>query len=92
MTYPKIEEYRNELRSKLFDPMSPHETAELRRFYYSDQFSEMIGERPSPETFALLNMFLAERVPPDISEPFLMRYVCEQVVMRTVRDPGKTIQ
>ena len=92
MMYPRVERYRDAVRAVTFCPMSALEIAELRRFYYSEHFSDMIGERPSPEVFALLDMFLSERVPPDVSERFILRYVCEEVVRRGLGSSGNTIQ
>ena len=92
ITHSRIEQYRMEIRAKAFTPMSRSEIEELRQVYYSSEFAEMIGGRPSPQTFALLDMFLSEEVPPDVSEPFVMGYVCEEIMFRNTASRGQTVQ
>ena len=92
MEFPRVERYRKELRSRVFRQMSDLELAQVAAIYRSPEYREMIGAYPSSETVALLEMFLTERVPPDVSEEFIMRYVVEEVVRRGAMTSGKTVQ
>ena len=90
--YSRVEKYRKEIQAKDFKQMSGWEVEELRKVYYFSEFAEMIGDRPSPETYALLDMFLSEKVPPEVSETFITLYVCEEIILRNMAPPGRTIQ
>lgn len=65
---------------------------ELQRFYRSPAFFEILGGNPSSEIIALLDILLAEKLPPDIAEPFIMRYVFEALVLRNAMASYRTIQ
>ena len=80
--YRQVEKYRAELRQKGFQPLSPEENIELKRFYHSAEFERMLGGKVSREIQALLDMFLAEKAPPEVAEPFIIRYVCEKLTGR----------
>ena len=55
--------------------------AELRRRGAEAHHSSAIeGIHPTPELEALFAMFLEERVPPDVSGPYVDRYVMERIV------------
>ena len=51
-----------------------------RRGTNAHQSSAIEGIHPTPELEALFTMFLEERVPPDVSGPYVHRYVMERIV------------
>ena len=80
-SFPVIEGYRQELRSQSFGRVDNVGMVELRRNSADAHQSSVIeGIHPTPEVAALFTMFLEERVPPKVSELYVMRYVREQLV------------
>ena len=80
-SFPVIEQYRKELRAQTFERVDDAGTVKLRRNSIDAHQSSVIeGIQPPPEVEALFDMFLEERVPPHISEWYVMRYVTEQLV------------
>ncbi len=80
-SFPVIEQYRNKLRDQTFERLDDAGMVKLRRdSANAHQNSAIAGIHPPPEVKALFDMFLEERVPPHISEPYVMRYVTEQLV------------
>lgn len=89
MAFPRVERYRKELRGLTFCRMSDRELEEVSAIYRSPEYQDMIGGCPSSETLALLKMLLADRVPPDVSEEIIMRYVVEEVVRAALFFPER---
>ena len=72
--FPTIDRYRAELRAMPFPRVDDAGMIELcRRGSNAHQSSAIEGIRPTPELEALFTMFLDERVPPDMSGPYVHR-------------------
>ena len=82
MRFPRVERYRADIQKKAFRRLSNSEASELRNFYHSHEFNLSLGGGLSPETFAFLDMLISEKVPPDVSTPVILQYVCEELVLR----------
>jgi len=81
MKFPVIERYRAELLASGFVPLDDAALEELRQAEAEMHHSNAIeGIHPSPETAALFEMLLEIRVPPDVSQPFVKRYLKERIV------------
>lgn len=87
-----LERYRQELRTKSYCALSIQEAAEIKAFYHSSEFSELLGEQPSAEIYALLDMLLSERVPPDTMNEYILRYVRKEAVLRNTLPFGRKLQ
>lgn len=76
MSFPLIERYRAELRAMTFPRLDDTQLADMRRRdAHAHHSSAIEGIHPSPELAALFDMFLEERVPPDVSDAFVDRYL-----------------
>lgn len=75
----RIERYRTEIRNMDYTPLDECDLQELRDFYRSDGFRNATGIGVLPEAIDLMDMFLEEKVPPDLSYQFILRYVKEEV-------------
>ena len=79
--FPIVDRYRSELRALPFGRANDEEMVELRQRGADGHWSNAIeGIHPTPEVEALFAMFLEERVPPDVSGPYVLRYVMERIV------------
>ena len=79
--FPIIDRYRAELRAKPFARLDDQALAEIRRRYESAHHSNAIEDiHPTPELKALFEMLLDERVPTDVSGPYVTRYIWERIV------------
>ena len=79
--FPVIEGYRAELRALSFPRVDDAGMVELRRRGAEAHHSSAIeGIHPTPELEALFDMLLEERAPPDVSGPYVDRYIMEQLV------------
>lgn len=79
--FPIIDRYRVELRGLPFQRVDDEGMVELRRRGAdAHQSSAIEGIHPTPEMEALFTMFLEERVPLDMSGPYVMRYIMERIV------------
>ena len=79
--FPRVETLRRELRALLFVRLDDAELSQLRaRLLVGHHNNAIEGIEPSPETAALFAMFLQERAPLTVSEPFLDRYIQEVLV------------
>lgn len=79
--FPVVDRYRAELRAMPFPRVDDAGMVELRRRGAdAHQSSAIEGIHPTPELEALFTMFLEERVPPDVSGPYMHRYVMERIV------------
>ena len=76
-----VEQYRAELRAQPYTRVDDATLAELRQRSAEGHHSNAIeGIHPTPEIVALFAMFLEERVPPDVSGPYVHRYIMERIV------------
>ncbi|NPD70343.1 hypothetical protein HN018_28155 (plasmid) [Lichenicola cladoniae] len=79
--FPIVDRYRAELRAMPFPRMDDAGMVDLRRRGAdAHQSSAIEGIHPTPELEALFTMLLEERVPPDVSDPYVHRYVMERIV------------
>lgn len=79
--FPVVEHYRAELRARPYARLDDAALAELRRRSAAAHHSSAIeGIHPTPELEALFEMFLEERAPPDVSGPYVDRYIVERIV------------
>ena len=79
--FPRVEALRQELRSLPFVRLDDSELAQLRaRLFVGHHNNAIEGIEPSPQMEALFAMFLQERAPLTVSEPFLDRYIREVLV------------
>lgn len=78
----RVERYRTEIRSLNYVPLCEQELQELQQFYRSRAYRQLTGIGVLPEAIELLEMFLEEKVPPDLSHRFVLRYVNESVLTR----------
>ena len=79
--FPVVEHYRAELHARAYARVDEQALAELRRRSESGHHSNAIeGIHPTPELAALFAMFLEERVPPEVSGPYVHRYILERIV------------
>ncbi len=79
--FPTIDRYRAELRAMPFPRVDDAAMIELRRRgSNADQSSTIESIHPTRELEALFAMFLEEHVPPDVSGPYVHRYVMERIV------------
>ena len=76
--FPRVEALRQELRSLPFVRLSDAELAHLRaRLLVGHHNNAIEGIEPSPAIAALFEMFLQERAPLHVSEPFVDRFFRE---------------
>ena len=76
-----VEQYRAELRAQAYARVDDATLAELRQRTAEAHHSNAIeGIHPTPELLGLFAMFLEERAPPDVSGPYVERYIMEQIV------------
>ena len=76
-----IEQFRAELRAQPYARADDAALAELRQRTAESHHSHAIeGIYPTPELKALFAMFLEERAPPDVSGPYVQRYIMERIV------------
>lgn len=85
MEFPRVERYRSELRRRSYRAMSDEEIYEVSEAFHSGGFFDATRRGYEAEIAALLNMLLAERVPPDVFEDLVMRYVKETLRNRGFR-------
>ena len=79
--FPRVEAFRRELRALPFARLNDAKLADLRaRLLVGHHNNAIEGIEPSPELAALFAMFLQERAPLAVSEPFLDRYVQDVLV------------
>ena len=79
--FPIVDRYRLELRALPFGRANGEEMVGLRQRGADGHRSDAIEETlPTPKVEALFAMFLEERVPPNVSGPYLLRYVMERIV------------
>ena len=75
LTFPVVEAMRRELRALPFPRLTDTEVAELRaRLQVGHHNNAIEGIEPSPELEALCEMFLEERAPLAVSEPYVDRF------------------
>lgn len=73
--FPGVEALRRELRALPFTRLDDAQLAELRARLQVGHHNNVIeGIGPSPELAALFAMFLQERAPLVVSEPFVDRF------------------
>lgn len=78
--FPLVEELRGELRAAAFPRLSDPELARLRARLAKGHHNNAIeGIDPSPEMAALFEMFLQERAPLAVSEPYLDRFIAARL-------------
>ena len=76
--FPRVEAFRRELRALPFTRLDDAELAQLRaRLLVGHHNNAISGIEPSPEMVALMEMFLQERAPLPVSEPFVDRFFRE---------------
>ena len=76
-----VEQYRAELRARSYTRVDDATLTELRQRTAEGHHSNAIeGIHPTPELMALFAMFLDERAPPDVSGPYVQRYIMERIV------------
>jgi hypothetical protein len=80
MKSARIEQYRAELQRQHYTPLRRNDLAKLQKLYRSQHYRELTGIDSWPEVIEMLDMFIEERVPPDVSERFILRYVNEELV------------
>ena len=74
--FPRVESLRRELRALPFVRLDDAELSHLRaRLLVGHHNNAIEGIEPSPEMAALFAMFLQERAPLPVSEPFLDCYI-----------------
>ncbi len=74
----RVEAFRRELRALRFFRLDDAELANLRaRLLVGHHNNAIEGIEPSPELAALCEMFLQERAPLPVSEPFVDRFFRE---------------
>jgi hypothetical protein len=79
--FPRVETLRRELRALPFVRLDDTELSHLRaRLLFGHHNNALEGIEPSPEMAALFAMFLQERAPLPVAEPFLDRYIREVLV------------
>jgi hypothetical protein len=79
--FPRVEALRQALRSLRFVRLDDAELSHLRaRLLVGHHNNAIEGIEPSPQMAALFAMFLQERAPLTVSEPFLDRYIREVLV------------
>ena len=79
--FPLVEELRRELHAASFTRLTDDEVAALRtRLLIGHHNNAIEGIDPSPEMIALFEMFLQERAPLPVSEPYLDRYIALRLV------------
>ena len=73
--FPRVEAFRRELRALPFARLDDADLAHLRaRLLVGHHNNAIEGIDPSPELAALCEMFLQERAPLPVSEPFVDRF------------------
>lgn len=79
--FPLVQELRRDLHAVAFTRLTDTEVAALRaRLLVGHHNNAIEGIDPSPETVALFEMFLQERAPLAVSEPYLDRYIALRLV------------
>ena len=79
--FPVIERYRSELRRQAYVRPGDEAMDEMRRRSANAHQSSAIEDiHPTPELKALFDMLLEERAPTAVCEPYVMRYIAEQIV------------
>ncbi len=79
--FPRVETLRRELRALPFVRLDDAELSHLRaRLLVGHHNNAIKGIEPSPEMATLFAMFLQERAPLPVSEPFLDRYIRDVLV------------
>jgi hypothetical protein len=79
--FPRVETLRRELHALPFVRLNDAELSHLRvRILVGHHNNAIEGIEPSPEMAALFEMFLQERAPFTVSEPFLDRYIRDVLV------------
>lgn len=80
VSYPIVEGFRSEIQGASFDRLNDADLTDLRARLFEAQHNVSIdGIYPSGEVAALLEMFLEERAPLSVSEPYLDRYFHHRV-------------
>lgn len=75
LAFPTVEKMRRELRALPFVRLDDAQLAQLRaRLLVGHHNNAISGIEPSPELAALFEMFLEERAPLAVSEPFVNRF------------------
>ena len=78
-----VEALQRELHALPFVRLNDGELAHLRtRLRVGHHNNAIEGIEPSPELAALFEMFLQERAPLTVSEPFLDRYIQDRLLER----------
>jgi len=74
--FPLVEELRRDLHAATFARLTDGEVSDLRARLFAGHHNNAIeGIDPSPEMVALFEMFLQERAPMAVSEPYLDRFI-----------------
>jgi hypothetical protein len=80
MKSARIEQYRAELQRQHYTPLGRNDLMNLQKLYRSQHYRELTGIGSWPEVIEMLEMFIEEKVPPDVSERFILRYVNDELV------------
>ncbi|MFC0408823.1 hypothetical protein [Roseomonas elaeocarpi] len=83
----RIEYYRAQIRALRFQRLDDASRDRLSAVYRSGAFQDAANTDSSPEVSDLLEMFLEERVPPEISLEYVQKFVAEEVVFHNIRRP-----
>lgn len=75
----RVERYRIEIQNLDYTPLCDEELKELQQLYRSREYRQLTGIDACPEAIELLEMFLEEKFPPDLSQQFVLRFVNEEL-------------